>query len=227
MLEVEIPNAREANLNRVMYFGHTWSPTLELATQPELLHGHAISVDMGYSATLSMLMGHLPAASHARLLALFSNLGLALDHPSFTLDLLKEATTATIATRNGELRAPLPTGALGTHVIIANIEWPVLAKAWEMHKEFVKSLPRGGLGVEATIDIRVGAGTSATVMDGNTKVETGKVATCTCKHAMPTIQAVAVAEQVATKVYEPVIAEVDEDNTVHVARGMGWYGDCH
>ena len=224
VLEYEIPNSREQTLNRVMYFGHTWSPVLELASKPELLHGHAISGDMGYSATLSYLLGFLPQASHARLLALFSKLGLALDHPEFTLDLLKEATVATTKTRDGKLRAPLPTGNLGTHVILPNVEWKDLAAAWELHKKVVQELPRQGLGVDATIDIRVGANEDW----------------CPCQHAdLPQIEEVkkeAVVDKVAQKEelkgsskygeeLKTVIVSTTEISEEHIPRGTGWYGD--
>ena len=224
VLEYEIPNAREQTLNRVMYFGHTWSPVLELASKPELLHGHAISVDMAYSATLSYLLGFLPEASHVRLLALFSKLGLSLDHSEFSLELLKEATVATTKTRNGKLRAPLPTGNLGTHVILPNVEWKDLAAAWELHKKVVQEFPRQGLGVDATIDIRVGADEDW----------------CQCRHADPTQSKEMKREAVIDKVIQKeelnsefkhgeevktVMVSTAEVIEEHIPRGSGWYGD--
>ncbi|MGL4177687.1 MAG: sedoheptulose 7-phosphate cyclase, partial [Dermatophilaceae bacterium] len=53
MLELEVPNLHELDLDRVIAFGHTWSPTLELTPEPPYFHGHAISVDMAYSTTLA------------------------------------------------------------------------------------------------------------------------------------------------------------------------------
>ena len=224
VLEYEIPNSREQTLNRVMYFGHTWSPVLELAAKPELLHGHAISVDMAYSATLSNLLGFLPPASYVRLLGLFSKLGLALDHPEFTLELLKAATDATTKTRDGKLRAPLPTANLGTHVILPSVEWKDLAAAWESHKKVVRELPRRGLGVDATIDIRVGADEDW----------------CQCQHADPTeIDAlkkeVAIDEVVLKRETKGEVKDGQESKTAvvstveiseeHIPRGTGWYGD--
>lgn len=137
-----------------MFFGHTWSPTLELAVVPALMHGHAISVDMCYSATLALHLGHLSQAMHTRMLSLFSKFGLALDHPAFTKALLHQGTEATIATRDGKLRAPIPTGNLGTHVILPMVDKADLDTAWEMHKGLVMKYPRMGLGSEGTIDFR-------------------------------------------------------------------------
>jgi len=42
MLELEVPNLHEIMLDRVIAFGHTWSPTLELAPKTPLRHGHAL-----------------------------------------------------------------------------------------------------------------------------------------------------------------------------------------
>lgn len=151
---MEIPNSREESLDRVMYFGHTWSPVLELAASPPLLHGHAISVDMCYSATLANHLGLLPTDQRDRFLRVFSVLGLALDHPAFTLSLLKEATKKTISTRDGKLRAPLPTGTLGTHKILQMVDEVALENAWKMHKNTMAIWPRQGLGLDMDIAIR-------------------------------------------------------------------------
>jgi 3-dehydroquinate synthase len=46
MLELEAPNLHESDLDRVIAFGHTWSPTLELTPPEPFFHGHAINIDM-------------------------------------------------------------------------------------------------------------------------------------------------------------------------------------
>lgn len=137
-----------------MYFGHTWSPVLELAVSPPLLHGHAISVDMCFSATLAHHLGLLAFDQYDRFLRVFSTLGLALDHPVFTLKLMKQATDATIATRDGRLRAPVPTGKLGSHEILPMVDEEVLTKTWEEHKSAMERWPRKGLGLDMDIAIR-------------------------------------------------------------------------
>ena len=42
--QLESPNLHEIGLDRVIAFGHTWSPTLELTPRVPLRHGHAITV---------------------------------------------------------------------------------------------------------------------------------------------------------------------------------------
>ena len=206
MLEVEIPNARETDLDRVMAFGHTWSPNLELAADPKLLHGHAISVDMAFSASLAFLLGLLTRESHARMIAHFSLLGLSLDHPAFTLDLLKEATQATTLTRNGLLRAPVPTGDLGTHTILANVEWKDLVRAWKLHKAYLQDLPRKGLGIEATVDVREKAAV----------------------HPTTDIEIVAEDPGMSRSSSENSVSdegETGKSEVVYQSRGFGWYDD--
>merc|ERR1719238_1318866 len=52
MLELECPNLLEHDQNRAIAYGHTWSPVYELTAKPmPIHHGHAISIDMCFSAT--------------------------------------------------------------------------------------------------------------------------------------------------------------------------------
>ena len=137
-----------------MYFGHTWSPILELAGSPPLLHGHAISVDMCFSATLANQLGLLSTIQYMRFLDVFSKLGLALDHPASTLDLMMKGSHATIATRDGKLRAPVPTDTLGSHTILQMVDDDRLEATWVSHKEVMQHQPRKGLGLDMDIAIR-------------------------------------------------------------------------
>jgi 3-dehydroquinate synthase len=56
MLELESPNLHELGLDRVIAFGHTWSPTLELTPKIPLRHGHAITVSF-----IRVFFHHLPS----------------------------------------------------------------------------------------------------------------------------------------------------------------------
>lgn len=150
-----MPNSREKILDRFMFFGHTWSPTLELIAAPILLHGHAVSIDMCYSASVALLLGLISSEARTRFVTTCSQLGLSLDHPAFTIELVKEATIRTITLRDGSLRAPMPTHDLGTYQIVSDISWEILHRAHESHKRFVEAFPREGRGVEADVDARL------------------------------------------------------------------------
>lgn len=147
MLELEVPNLHELDLDRVIAYGHTWSPTLELAPDPPLFHGHAISVDMAYSATVAAHRGFISTGDRDRIHGLFSSVGLAIDSPLFTADLLRSATSSILQTRNGLLRAAVP-GPIGTCHFINDLTTDELTDLLAVHKDLTAAYPRGGEGVE-------------------------------------------------------------------------------
>jgi len=59
MLELEVPNLHELDLDRVIAYGHSWSPTLELAPEIPMFHGHAVNIDMAFSATIAWERGYI------------------------------------------------------------------------------------------------------------------------------------------------------------------------
>lgn len=70
MLEELAPNLFEENLARLVDFGHTFSPAIEMASHFEISHGYAVALDMLLSVALAS-PDLLP-----RLAALFKTLGL-------------------------------------------------------------------------------------------------------------------------------------------------------
>lgn len=147
MLELEVPNLHELDLDRVIAYGHTWSPTLELTPDTPYFHGHAINVDMAYSATIARERGYLSAADHDRILGLMSSIGLTLDSPYLTPELIDAATGSILQTRDGLLRAALPQ-PIGTCAFASDLGAEELARILEVHKELVRAYPRGGGGVD-------------------------------------------------------------------------------
>ncbi|KAG8412475.1 hypothetical protein J3459_015962 [Metarhizium acridum] len=152
MLKLETPNLHEIMLDRVIAYGHTWSPLHELVPDPPLRHGHAISIDMAYSATLSRVRGLLLPEDHVRLLNLFSRAGLSIDHHQFDEELLDKATTAILRTRDGKLRAAVPISPLGDCVFLNDVTHQDLCEALQVHKTFAGQFPRKGKGLEAFVD---------------------------------------------------------------------------
>ncbi|NMO88408.1 sedoheptulose 7-phosphate cyclase [Actinomycetospora sp. TBRC 11914] len=145
MLALEVPNLQELDLDRVIAFGHTWSPTLELTPDPPYFHGHAISVDMALSTTLAERRGYLTAGERDRVFALLSRLGLTLDSPYLTVELLTRATDSIVQTRNGQLRAAVPR-PIGHCVFVNDLSPEELAATLDTHRELVAQYPRGGEG---------------------------------------------------------------------------------
>jgi 3-dehydroquinate synthase len=151
MLELETPNLHELMLDRVIAYGHTWSPTLELTPEPPLLHGHAVNIDMALSATLAARRGYITVAERDRILVLMSRLGLTLDHPVLDIELLWKATQSIILTRDGLLRAAVPR-PIGVCHFINDLTRDELADALQDHKNLCAGYPRAGDGINAYVE---------------------------------------------------------------------------
>ena len=129
----------------------SWSPLHELVPETPLRHGHAISIDMAYSATLANMRGLLTKDEYERLLWLFSKAGLSMDHHQFDEAVLEKATAAILRTRDGLLRAAVP-NPIGSCVFLNDVSAEELNAALHKHKEVVKQFPRNGEGLDAYVD---------------------------------------------------------------------------
>ncbi len=150
MLDLEVPNLHELDLDRVIAYGHTWSPTLELAPERPMLHGHAVNVDMALSATLAQRRGYITVADRDRILGLMSRLGLALDSPYLTTELLRAASESITQTRDGLLRAPVPR-PIGSCFFVNDATDDELDRTLSAHRQLCRSFPRGGDGEDVFI----------------------------------------------------------------------------
>ena len=151
MLELESPNLHEIGLDRVIAYGHTWSPLHELVPETPLRHGHAISIDMAYTATIGKELGLMNEADHTRILKLFSRAGLSIDHALFTEEVLEKATAAILRTRDGMLRLATP-GPLGKCTFVNEYTLENLKQILAVHKKTSATYPRKGDGLEAYVD---------------------------------------------------------------------------
>ncbi|GAA1462449.1 sedoheptulose 7-phosphate cyclase [Williamsia maris] len=157
MLELEAPNLHEIDLDRVIAFGHTWSPTLELTPPAPFFHGHAINIDMALSTTLAAQRGHLSASDRDRVLGVMSDLGLSLDSEYLTAELLTEATNSILKTRDGMLRAAIP-DPIGSCRFLNDVTTDELADALEIHKKICIAYDREGAGIDMfTASVSAGA----------------------------------------------------------------------
>lgn len=123
----------------------------ELVPDVPLRHGHAISIDMAYSATLAHGRGLLSDEEHKRILNLFSRAGLSMDHHQFNEEILDKGTKAILKTRDGLLRAAVP-NPIGSCVFLNDVSEEELNSALRKHKEIMKQYPRNGEGIEAFVD---------------------------------------------------------------------------
>ena len=123
----------------------------ELVPETPLRHGHAISIDMAYSATLANSRGILSDQEHRRILNLFSRAGLSMDHHRFDEEILDKGTAAILKTRDGLLRAAVPS-PLGKCVFLNDVGLKEMVAALKRHKEIMHEYPRNGEGIEAFVD---------------------------------------------------------------------------
>jgi 3-dehydroquinate synthase len=168
MLKLETPNLHEIGLDRVIAYGHTWSPLHELVPETPLRHGHAISIDMAYSATLANQRKLISDEEHRRLLNLFSRAGLSMDHHQFDEDILAKATAAILKTRDGKLRAAVP-NPIGSCTFLNDVTAEEMNEALRRHKQLMKEYPHNGEGLEAYVD------SSDTGYTENAKMEEEKI----------------------------------------------------
>ncbi len=106
---------------------------------------------MAFSATLANMRGLLSDAEHRRMLDLFSRAGLSMDHAQFDEEILEKGTKAILKTRDGKLRAAVPS-PLGNCVFLNDVPLEEMFEAVRKHKEIVKQYPRNGEGLEAFVD---------------------------------------------------------------------------
>ncbi|MFJ5309574.1 sedoheptulose 7-phosphate cyclase [Streptomyces sp. NPDC088350] len=110
MLEELQPNLWEHELQRLVDFGHSFSPAIEMAALPELLHGEAVCIDMAFSAVLAHRRGLLNRTDLERILRVMDGLNLPTWHPVCTPDLMAHGLADTVKHRDGKQLLPLPLG---------------------------------------------------------------------------------------------------------------------
>ncbi len=145
MLALEVPNLHELDLDRVIAYGHTWSPTLELTPEPPMFHGHSVSIDMAFTATIAQQRGYISELDRDRILGLMSRLGLAIDSQYLTPELLWKATTSISRTRDGLQRAAAPR-PIGSCVFMNDLTRAELDQVLMVHREVCQKFPRQGDG---------------------------------------------------------------------------------
>ena len=131
MLQELQPNLWEHDLQRLVDYGHSFSPTIEMQALPGLLHGEAVAIDIAISVALAHARGLLSATELVRVLAVIRSLKLPVWHPVCTTDLLMEAMADTVKHRNGRQLMPLTDG-IGNACFVNDISSVELEHALEM-----------------------------------------------------------------------------------------------
>ncbi|MFE5537951.1 sedoheptulose 7-phosphate cyclase [Streptomyces sp. NPDC056519] len=94
-------NLWETDLKRIVDYGHTFSPAVEMRALPGLLHGEAVALGCVYGAVLAARRGMLRYDRLERIIATTRGMGLRPSHPLFEdADLLNQALADTIHHRD-------------------------------------------------------------------------------------------------------------------------------
>ncbi|WP_078844107.1 sedoheptulose 7-phosphate cyclase [Streptomyces achromogenes] len=110
MLEELQPNLWENDLQRLVDYGHTFSPTIEMRALPDLLHGEAVGIDMALTTAIARRRGLVGAGEQRRIGGVMRRLRLPQYHPVCEVHSLAEALEDTVRHRDGLQRLPLPVG---------------------------------------------------------------------------------------------------------------------
>ena len=147
-VEAEYDNLYETHQCRPHAYGHTWSPGFEISAG--LLHGHAVSIGMGFGAYLSYKKQWITSDQLHRILTLISRYDLSLWHQILDdKELVWSAQVKMEEKRGKQLAAPLPKGEIGRCGYLNDLSKKELFEALEAYKEVCQVYPRLGLGVEA------------------------------------------------------------------------------
>jgi 3-dehydroquinate synthase len=126
MVEELKDNLWEKDLKRLVDFGHSFSPIIEMRSWIDkdtipLLHGQAVMLDVIFSSIISYERGLLPWTDLERIINVTRTVGLPVYHTSFTNDLLLiESLQDTIKHRNGSQNLPIPL-AIGRSVFVNDV----------------------------------------------------------------------------------------------------------
>ncbi|MEW2621591.1 sedoheptulose 7-phosphate cyclase [Streptomyces sp. NPDC048106] len=110
MLEELQPNLWESDLQRLVDYGHTFSPTIEMRALPDLLHGEAVAIDMALTTAIARRRGLVAEEEQRRVGGVMRRLRLPQYHPVCEVHSLAEALEDTVRHRDGLQRLPLPVG---------------------------------------------------------------------------------------------------------------------
>lgn len=131
MLEELQSNMWEEKLERLVDFGHTFSPALEMRALPSLLHGEAVCIDMAVSTALSVGRGLVSPSEAELILSTMRGLHLPTGHELCEPEFLWEALQEVVAHRDGLQRMPLPVG-IGAATFVNDVQPSEIAAAARM-----------------------------------------------------------------------------------------------
>ncbi|MDG4810776.1 sedoheptulose 7-phosphate cyclase [Micromonospora sp. WMMD1120] len=122
------PNLWERHLDRLVDFGHSVGPTIEMLAGGDLLHGESVAIDMAMFTTVAARRGLLHDKDARRILELLHRFALPVDHALLDDDVVRRAMADTVRHRDGRQRLPVPVG-IGRAVVLNDVTQDELRSA--------------------------------------------------------------------------------------------------
>jgi 3-dehydroquinate synthase len=117
MLDELRPNLWEQELDRLVDYGHSVSPTIEMLAMPHLLHGEAVNIDMALFTAVAQRRGLVSTTEADQIFRTMRALQLPVWHPLLERKVLARALADTVRHRGGLPRLPLPAGIGFGHLV--------------------------------------------------------------------------------------------------------------
>jgi 3-dehydroquinate synthase len=119
--ELETNLYEDQTYERLLDFGHTFSPIIEQISGFQVSHGISVAIDMSLSSAVAFYLGLLSCADRDRILKLLLGVGLPIFSPLLTVERCNQALQEIEAHRGGYVNLVVPTG-IGKAVFITEKE---------------------------------------------------------------------------------------------------------
>jgi len=119
--ELETNLYEDQTYERLLDFGHTFSPTIEALSEFQVSHGASVAIDMALSSAVGCRLGLLSCADRDRILRLLHAVGLPIFSPLLTLERCNRALQEIEAHRGGHLNLVIPS-TVGQAVFLTDKE---------------------------------------------------------------------------------------------------------
>ena len=119
--ELETNIYEDQTYQRLVDFGHTFSPIIEACSKFTIPHGAAVAIDMALSCVIARELDLLADEDCNRAIALLNNTGLQTVSPLLTLEACGQALSDAASHRGGDLNLVIPT-AIGNATFVERIK---------------------------------------------------------------------------------------------------------
>jgi 3-dehydroquinate synthase len=106
--ELSANSYEDLGYERLVDFGHTFSPILEEVSGYTLRHGEAVALDMAISSAIAVIHGLLPRTDYDRVLDALHRVGLPSMSPLCSVPNLARGLVSAAAHRDGDLNLVVP-----------------------------------------------------------------------------------------------------------------------